>query len=69
MKGKRQYSSDGNNSRQFWGRVKALKNESHHDTAYMLGVVLQELESRVLNFLEGAEEVQRRPAKGASDAK
>jgi hypothetical protein len=50
----RRYS--GNHSKRFWDRVKKLKNESDHQAAYMFGVVLQELEERVLKFLEQTEQ-------------
>jgi len=48
----RHYS--GNHSKRFWDRVKRIENESDRETAYMLGVVLQEQEERILHFIETA---------------
>lgn len=50
---KRHYS--GNHSKRFWDRVNKLPRNEGGDTAYMLGVVLQELEERVLKYLEQSE--------------
>lgn len=44
----------GNGSREFWNRVNRLASPDA-DVLYMLGVVLQDLESRVLNQLRNAE--------------
>lgn len=50
---KRHYT--GNHSKRFWTRVNKLPRNQHGEAAYMLGVVLQEVEERALKFLEFAE--------------
>lgn len=50
---KRHYS--GNHSKRFWDRVNKIPRNEHGETAYMLGVVLQEVELRVLRYLEQVE--------------
>ncbi len=57
MNRKRHYSGEG--SKGFWRRVKRLKDESAHDVAYALGVVLQDVEHKALLALEHAESEQR----------
>jgi len=63
----RHYS--GNHSKRFWSRVNAINHAAYKDGAYLLGCSLQDLESRVLQFLENAEailaarEIGPRPAK------
>jgi len=42
----------GNKSKRFWDAVNKLPRNEGGETAYMLGVVLQEVEARVLGFLE-----------------
>ncbi len=43
------YSGDA--SREFWGRVDSLHGKDL-EAAYMMGVMLQDLEGRVLRFVE-----------------
>ena len=51
---KRYYSGD--DSRPFWARVNNPKlNDSDHARLYAAGVLLREMESRILNWLENAE--------------
>lgn len=52
------YAGDG--SLWFWDRVNALTGPSH-DQCYALGVALQDLEHRVLQWLENSEEMGRPP--------
>jgi len=56
----RQYS--GVRSVKFWKRIKALPWQESGETAYILGCALQDLEGRVMNYLENAEE-KLRPTK------
>lgn len=42
----------GTKSKQFWNAVKKLPRNEGGETAYMLGVVLQEVEERVLRYME-----------------
>lgn len=42
----------GEESKGFWELVKSIKNRRDHDAAYMLGVILQNLEGDVLNELD-----------------
>jgi len=50
----RKYS--GEQSRQFWGRVKKIESSADHAELYFAGILLQELESRVLGRLEQIEQ-------------
>jgi hypothetical protein len=60
------YSGDGNSSRQFWGRVNNLDYEKDGKWIYIMGCMLQDLESRVLRALCEAEEAQRKRKKKAT---
>jgi len=53
----------GENSKEFWDRIDALKDR--HGELYTVGVILQELESRVLRLLESAEEIDKQEEGGA----
>lgn len=53
MKIKHQYSN--NSSRDFWKRVNSLKNKADWQELYSLGVILQDLESKVLRRLSDVE--------------
>ena len=55
----RRYSGDA--SGPFWRRVKALTNKEDHATAYFAGVLLQEMEERVLRLIENSEAAARAP--------
>lgn len=46
----RHYSTD--NSAKFWKRVNRIPRNEGGETAYMLGVILQDLEERVLHYIE-----------------
>lgn len=53
----------GERSQDFWDAVKKLKG-ADNEAAYMLGIALQELEARVLQFVVNAQErPQRRPTR------
>jgi hypothetical protein len=49
----RRYS--GSRSTEFWKRVNSLPRNHGGETAYCLGVALQNLEEHVLRYLENAE--------------
>lgn len=55
----RHYS--GGSSHRFWDRVKAIPRNQGGETAYALGCALQDLEGRVMAYLEQAE-AKRKPA-------
>lgn len=57
MANRRKYSGDG--SVRFWKRVNALPRSQGGETAYMLGCALQDLEARVLIYLDNAEKLYR----------
>lgn len=59
------YHYSGNGSKQFWLRVNSLKKDTDREVLYSLGCALQDLEDRVLNQLQNAEERQS-PASEAS---
>lgn len=42
----------GEESKEFWDLVKSIKNDRDHGAAYMLGVILQNLEGDVLRELD-----------------
>lgn len=42
----------GDESKGFWGLVESIKNDRDHRAAYMLGVILQNLEGDVLRELD-----------------
>ncbi len=48
----------GEESQSFWDTVNALPRKSH-ETAYMLGVVIQNLEHDVLNYINNATNAKR----------
>lgn len=50
---KRHYS--GNHSKRFWARVNSINHAAYKDGAYLLGCAMQDLEARVLQFIENAE--------------
>ena len=64
----RHYSSES--SEWFWDRVNKLPRQQGGETAYLLGCALQDLEQRVMGYLESAERIQRPverlPQKGGS---
>ncbi len=47
---KRRYS--GKSSEKFWRKVNAIKKSRYQQTAYSLGVVLQNLEDEILTQIE-----------------
>lgn len=49
----------GEDSIKFWKRVNALPRNQGGETAYVLGCVLQDLEERVIRYIEQREDVQR----------
>jgi cystathionine beta-lyase/cystathionine gamma-synthase len=52
---KRHYS--GNHSKRFWNRLNAIDHVAYKDAAYLLGCTMQDLEARVLQFVENAEAI------------
>ena len=61
-KPRRRYSGKGVYSWEFWRRVNALPRNEGGETAYVLGCALQDLEERVLKYLDNAE-TKLRPQK------
>lgn len=59
MKRRSRPAYSGARSRPFWARVKALP-ASHRHQLYSCGVLLQQLEAQVLNWLDDAEVVAAR---------
>lgn len=53
------YSGESTGSRQFWGRVKAIEDDSDHSALYSLGCVLQNIEEYVQGQLANAEVKQK----------
>lgn len=41
----------GKDSTEFWKKINAIKNKSHHEMAYSLAVALQEHEETVLRII------------------
>lgn len=53
----RHYSGD--HSTTFWRLVNAIEDESRRDVLYSAGVLLQEMESRILGWLDEERRVER----------
>ena len=53
-KSKLHYSGEG--SKQFWGRIAKLKLETDNERFYTAGILLQEMEARILAWLDQAEQ-------------
>ena len=60
LKAKHRYS--GPNSKAFWHRVSKLDG-FEHGSLYTAGILLQEMESRVLGWLDNAENAENKRTK------